>query len=60
MKIGVMFGNLEIIIGGNVFKFYVLVCIDICCIGLVKEGDEVVGNEICVKVVKNKVVLLFK
>lgn len=59
MKIGVMFGNLEIIIGGNVLKFYVLVCLDICCIGVVKEGDEVVGSEICVKVVKNKVFLLF-
>lgn len=60
MKIGVMFGNLEIIIGGNVLKFYVFVCFDICCIGVVKEGENVVGSEICVKVVKNKIVVLFK
>lgn len=60
MKIGVMFGNLEIIIGGNVLKFYVFVCFDICCIGVVKEGDNVVGSEMCVKVVKNKIVVLFK
>lgn len=59
MKIGVMFGNFEIMMGGNVLKFYVLVCLDICCIGLIKDCDEVVGNLIKVKVVKNKVVLLF-
>lgn len=60
MKIGVLFGNLEIIIGGNVLKFYVLVCMDIWCIGLIKKGDEVIGFEMCVKIVKNKVALLFK
>lgn len=59
MKIGVMFGNLEIMMGGNVLKFYLLVCFDICWIGLIKKNDEVIGNEICVKVVKNKVLLLF-
>lgn len=59
MKIGVMFGNLEIIIGGNVLKFYFFVCLDICCLGVVKDGDNIIGSEIKVKVVKNKVVLLF-
>lgn len=44
MKIGVMFGFLEMIIGGNVLKFYVFVCFDICWIGLIKDCDEVVGN----------------
>lgn len=59
-KIGVFFGLLEIMVGGKVLKFYVLVCMDICCIEMFKDGIDVVGNCICVKVVKNKMVLLFK
>ena len=55
MKIGVMFGNPETTTGGNALKFYSSVRIDIRRIGSVKEGDEVVGNETRVKVVKNKV-----
>ena len=55
MKIGVMFGNPETTTGGNALKFYSSVRIDIRRIGAVKDGDEVVGNETRVKVVKNKV-----
>lgn len=60
MKIGVMFGNPETTTGGNALKFYASVRIDIRRIGAVKEGDEVVGNETRVKVVKNKVAPPFK
>ncbi|MEI8617132.1 recombinase RecA [Pseudoalteromonas sp. B193] len=60
MKIGVMFGNPETTTGGNALKFYASVRIDIRRIGSVKEGDEVVGNETRVKIVKNKVVPPFK
>ena len=60
MKIGVMFGNPETTTGGNALKFYASVRIDIRRIGSVKEGDEVVGNETRVKVVKNKVAPPFK
>lgn len=55
MKIGVMFGNPETTTGGNALKFYSSVRLDIRRTGAVKEGDEVVGNETRVKVVKNKV-----
>ena len=60
MKIGVMFGNPETTTGGNALKFYSSVRIDIRRIGAVKDGDEVVGNETRVKVVKNKVSPPFK
>ena len=60
MKIVVMFGNPETTTGGNALKFYSSVRIDIRRIGSVKEGDEVVGNETRVKVVKNKVAPPFK
>nr|WP_252736087.1 recombinase RecA [Aestuariibacter sp. A3R04] len=60
MKIGVMFGNPETTTGGNALKFYASVRLDIRRIGAVKEGDEVVGNETRVKVVKNKVAPPFK
>ena len=59
-KIGVMFGNPETTTGGNALKFYSSVRIDIRRIGAVKDGDEVVGNETRVKVVKNKVSPPFK
>ncbi len=55
MKIGVMFGSPETTTGGNALKFYSSVRLDIRRIGSVKDGDEVVGNETRVKVVKNKV-----
>jgi recombination protein RecA len=55
MKIGVMFGSPETTTGGNALKFYSSVRLDIRRIGAVKDGDEVVGNETRVKVVKNKV-----
>ncbi|VTM08129.1 recombinase A [Pseudomonas aeruginosa] len=55
MKIGVMFGNPETTTGGNALKFYASVRLDIRRTGAVKEGDEVVGSETRVKVVKNKV-----
>ena len=55
MKIGVMFGSPETTTGGNALKFYSSVRLDIRRIGAVKEGNEVVGNETRVKVVKNKV-----
>ena len=54
-KVGVMFGSPETTTGGNALKFYSSVRLDIRRIGAVKEGDEVVGNETRVKVVKNKV-----
>ncbi len=55
MKIGVMFGNPETTTGGNALKFYASVRLDIRRTGAIKNGDEVVGNETRVKVVKNKV-----
>jgi recombination protein RecA len=55
MKIGVMFGNPETTTGGNALKFYASVRLDIRRIGAVKEGEEVIGSETRVKVVKNKV-----
>ena len=55
MKIGVMFGSPETTTGGNALKFYASVRLDIRRIGAIKNGDEVVGNETRVKVVKNKV-----
>lgn len=55
MKIGVMFGSPETTTGGNALKFYASVRLDIRRIGGIKKGDEVVGNETRVKVVKNKV-----
>jgi recombination protein RecA len=55
MKIGVMFGNPETTTGGNALKFYASVRLDIRRIGAIKNGDEVVGNQTRVKVVKNKV-----
>src|SRR5512136_1078991 len=60
MKIGVMFGNPETTTGGNALKFYASVRIDIRRIGSIKKGDEVIGNETRVKVVKNKVAPPFK
>ncbi|BEH71424.1 recombinase RecA [Edwardsiella tarda] len=60
MKIGVMFGNPETTTGGNALKFYSSVRLDIRRIGAIKEGDEVVGNETRVKVVKNKVAPPFR
>ncbi|ODP96529.1 MULTISPECIES: recombinase RecA [Salinivibrio] len=60
MKIGVMFGNPETTTGGNALKFYASVRLDIRRIGAIKEGDEVVGNDTRVKVVKNKVAAPFK
>ncbi len=60
MKIGVMFGNPETTTGGNALKFYASVRLDIRRIGAVKEGEEVVGSETRVKVVKNKVAPPFK
>ena len=55
MKIGVMFGSPETTTGGNALKFYASVRMDIRRIGGIKKGDEVIGNETKVKVVKNKV-----
>ncbi len=55
MKIGVMFGNPETTTGGNALKFYASVRLDIRRIGAIKNGEEVVGNQTRVKVVKNKV-----
>jgi len=60
MKIGVMFGNPETTTGGNALKFYASVRLDIRRIGAVKQGDEILGNETRVKVVKNKVSPPFK
>jgi recombination protein RecA len=60
MKIGVMFGSPETTTGGNALKFYASVRLDIRRIGAIKKGDEVVGNEARVKVVKNKVAPPFR
>ena len=60
MKIGVMFGSPETTTGGNALKFYASVRLDIRRTGSIKAGDEVVGNETKVKVVKNKVAPPFK
>ncbi|QGX41413.1 recombinase RecA [Permianibacter aggregans] len=60
MKIGVMFGNPETTTGGNALKFYSSVRLDIRRIGAVKQGEEIIGNETRVKVVKNKVAPPFK
>ncbi len=60
MKIGVMFGNPETTTGGNALKFYASIRLDIRRIGTIKKGDEVLGNETRVKVVKNKVAPPFK
>jgi recombination protein RecA len=60
MKIGVMFGNPETTTGGNALKFYSSVRMDIRRIGSIKKGDEVLGNETRVKVVKNKMAPPFK
>ena len=60
MKIGVMFGNPETTTGGNALKFYASVRLDIRRTGAIKKGDEIVGNETRVKVVKNKMAPPFK
>jgi recombination protein RecA len=60
MKIGVMFGSPETTTGGNALKFYASVRLDIRRIGAIKKGDEVLGNETRVKVVKNKVAPPFR
>ena len=60
MKIGVMFGSPETTTGGNALKFYSSVRMDIRRIGAIKKGDEVIGNETRVKIVKNKVAPPFK
>ncbi len=60
MKIGVMFGNPETTTGGNALKFYASVRLDIRRVGAIKKGDEILGNQTRVKVVKNKVAPPFK
>ncbi|HEX2549783.1 MAG TPA: recombinase RecA, partial [Gammaproteobacteria bacterium] len=60
MKIGIMFGNPETTTGGNALKFYASVRLDIRRIGNIKTGDEIIGSETRVKVVKNKVAPPFK
>jgi len=60
MKIGVMFGNPETTTGGNALKFYASVRLDIRRTGSIKKGEETIGNETRVKVVKNKVAPPFK
>ena len=60
MKIGVMFGNPETTTGGNALKFYSSVRLDIRRIGAIKKGDEILGNQTRVKVVKNKVAPPFR
>ena len=60
MKIGVMFGSPETTTGGNALKFYSSVRLDIRRVGAIKDGDEIVGNETRVKVVKNKMAPPFK
>ncbi|ELV7518272.1 recombinase RecA [Photobacterium damselae] len=60
MKIGVMFGNPETTTGGNALKFYASVRLDIRRTGSIKDGEEVVGNETRIKVVKNKIAAPFK
>jgi recombination protein RecA len=59
-KIGVMFGNPETTTGGNALKFYASVRLDIRRIGQIKDGDEIIGNHVKVKVVKNKVAPPFR
>jgi len=59
-KIGVMFGNPETTTGGNALKFYASVRLDIRRTGQIKDGDEVIGNRVKVKVVKNKVAPPFR
>jgi recombination protein RecA len=60
MKIGVMFGSPETTTGGNALKFYASIRMDIRRIGAIKKGDEIIGNQTRVKVVKNKVAPPFK
>jgi recombination protein RecA len=60
MKIGVMFGSPETTTGGNALKFYASVRLDVRRIGAVKKGDEALGNETKVKIVKNKIAPPFK
>ena len=60
MKIGVMFGNPETTTGGNALKFYASQRLDIRKIGVIKEGDQIIGNRTRVKVVKNKIAPPFK
>ena len=60
MKIGVMFGNPETTTGGNALKFYASVRLDIRRTGAIKKGDEIIGNETRVKVVKNKMAPPFR
>ncbi len=60
MKIGVMFGNPETTTGGNALKFYASVRLDVRRIGAITQGEEVIGNQVRVKVVKNKVAPPFK
>ena len=60
MKLGVMFGNPETTTGGNALKFYASVRLDIRRVGAIKQGDEILGNETRVKVVKNKLAPPFK
>jgi recombination protein RecA len=60
MKIGVMFGSPETTTGGNALKFYASVRLDIRRIGAIKKGDEILGNETRVKVLKNKMAPPFK
>jgi len=60
MKIGVMFGNPETTTGGNALKFYSSVRLDIRRIGQIKSGEDIIGNNVRVKVVKNKVAAPFK
>ena len=60
MKIGVMFGSPETTTGGNALKFYASVRLDIRRTGAIKDGDEIIGNETRIKVVKNKIAAPFK
>ena len=60
MKIGIAFGNPETTTGGNALKFYASVRLDIRRTGAVKDGEEVIGNETKIKVVKNKIAAPFK
>lgn len=60
MKIGIMFGNPETTTGGNALKFYASVRLDIRRTGAIKDGEEIIGNETRIKVVKNKVAAPFK
>jgi len=59
-KIGVMFGNPETTTGGNALKFYASVRLDIRKASAIKDGDEIIGNQVRVKVIKNKVAPPFK